>query len=112
MIEIGQESYFIQIFPPKSQMLIIGAAHISAELVRLAKLFDFETIVIDPRTTFAEKTTFPVAPDQIHDCYPNEILNDFALDSNQKTSKFFRIYNEIPTLILIVVIFVVIFKPL
>ena len=39
-------------------------------------------------------------------------LNDFATDSNQKTSKFFRIYNEIPTLILIVVIFVVIFKPL
>ncbi len=39
-------------------------------------------------------------------------LNDFAIDSNQKTSKFFRIYNEIPTLILIVVIFVVIFKPL
>ena len=39
-------------------------------------------------------------------------LNDFALDNNQKTSKFFRIYNEIPTVILIVVIFVVIFKPL
>tara|TARA_Y200000002_G_scaffold341151_1_gene312151 strand:+ start:576 stop:1007 length:432 start_codon:yes stop_codon:yes gene_type:complete len=39
-------------------------------------------------------------------------LNDFAIDSNQKTSKFFRIYNEIPTLILVVVIFVVIFKPL
>ena len=39
-------------------------------------------------------------------------LNDFAMNSNQKTSKFFRIYNEIPTLILIVVIFVVIFKPL
>ena len=39
-------------------------------------------------------------------------LNDFAADNNQKTSKFFRIYNEIPTLILIVVIFVVIFKPL
>ena len=39
-------------------------------------------------------------------------LNDFAIDSNQKTSRFFRIYNEIPTVILIVVIFVVIFKPL
>ena len=39
-------------------------------------------------------------------------LNDFASDSNQRTSKFFRIYNEIPTIILIVVIFVVIFKPL
>ena len=39
-------------------------------------------------------------------------LNDFSLDNNQKSSKFFRIYNEIPTLILIVVIFVAIFKPL
>ena len=39
-------------------------------------------------------------------------LNQFYLDNNQKTSKFFRIYNEIPTLILIVVIFVVVFKPL
>ena len=39
-------------------------------------------------------------------------LNDFAIDNNQKTSKFFRIYNEIPTVILIVVIFVVIFNPL
>ena len=39
-------------------------------------------------------------------------LNDFSINNNQKTSKFFRIYNEIPTVILIVVIFVVIFKPL
>ena len=39
-------------------------------------------------------------------------LNDFAIDNNQKTPKFFRVYNEIPTIILIVVIFVVIFKPI
>ena len=39
-------------------------------------------------------------------------LSDFAANNNQKTSKFFRIYNEIPTIILIVVIFVVVFKPL
>ena len=41
-----------------------------------------------------------------------KFLNDFAVDQNQKNPKFFRIYNEIPTIILIVVIFVVIFKPL
>ena len=41
-----------------------------------------------------------------------KFLNDFANNNNKKSSKFFRIYNEIPTLILIVVIFVVIFKPL
>ena len=39
-------------------------------------------------------------------------LKNFAQDNNNKSSKFFRIYNEIPTIILIVVIFVVIFKPL
>ena len=39
-------------------------------------------------------------------------LNDFAIDSNKKTSRFFRIMNEVPTVILIVVVFVVVFKPL
>ena len=39
-------------------------------------------------------------------------LNDFAIDSSKKTSKFFRIMNEVPTIILIVVVFVVVFKPL
>ena len=39
-------------------------------------------------------------------------LNDFALDNNQKSSRFFRIFNEIPTILLIVVIFIVIFKPI
>ena len=39
-------------------------------------------------------------------------LNDFAMDNSPKSSKFFRIYNEIPTIRLIVVIFVAIFKPI
>ena len=39
-------------------------------------------------------------------------IREFAVENNQKTSKFFRIYNEIPTILLIVIIFVVIFKPL
>ena len=41
-----------------------------------------------------------------------KFLNDFAINSNKRSSKFFRVFNEIPTIILIVVIFVVIFKPL
>ena len=41
-----------------------------------------------------------------------QYVNDFATNNNKKNSRFFRIYNEIPTIILIVVIFVVIFKPL
>ena len=40
------------------------------------------------------------------------ILKDFQIDSNTKSSKFFRIINEVPTILLIIIIFVVIFKPL
>ena len=40
------------------------------------------------------------------------VLRDFQIDNNTKSSKFFRIINEVPTLLLIIIIFVVIFKPL
>ena len=63
-------------------MIIIGAAHITADLVQLAHQFDFETIVIDPRATFAKNTTFAVKPDQIIEKYPSEVLKDFPLDAN------------------------------
>ena len=39
-------------------------------------------------------------------------LNDFYIDNNNKTSRFYRTINEVPTIVLIVVVFVVIFKPL
>ena len=39
-------------------------------------------------------------------------LQDFETDNNRKSSRFFRIINEVPTIILIVVVFVVVFKPL
>jgi len=38
-------------------------------------------------------------------------LGDFAIEDNHKSSRFFRILNEVPTIILIVVVFVVVFKP-
>tara|TARA_B100000886_G_C20381798_1_gene474249 strand:+ start:51 stop:485 length:435 start_codon:yes stop_codon:yes gene_type:complete len=40
------------------------------------------------------------------------VLRDFQIDNNTKSSKFFRIINEVPTILLIIIIFVVIFKPL
>jgi len=41
----------------------------------------------------------------------SKCLKNFALDKNTKTSKFFRFINEIPTIILIIIVFLVIFKP-
>ena len=44
--------------------------------------------------------------------YLGRILGQFRLDSNKHTHKFFRLINEIPTILLILIIFVIIFKPI
>ena len=44
--------------------------------------------------------------------YLGKLLEDFRLNKNTKSSKFFRIINEVPTLLLILIVFIVIFKPL
>jgi len=44
--------------------------------------------------------------------YLAKLLGDFKLDQNTKSSKFFRIINEVPTILLILIIFIVVFKPI
>jgi len=44
--------------------------------------------------------------------YLGTCLRSLKLKTNTKTSKFFRIINEVPTIILIFIIFIVIFKPI
>ena len=48
----------------------------------------------------------------IYHFYLGSLLNKFSLDQNQKSSKFYRYINEIPTILLILIIFIVIFKPI
>ena len=44
--------------------------------------------------------------------YLSKLLSDFRLNQNTKSSKFFRIINEVPTILLFLIIFVVVFKPI
>ena len=44
--------------------------------------------------------------------YLGRILGQFKLNINRHSHKFYRYINEIPTLLLILIIFVVIFKPI
>ena len=48
----------------------------------------------------------------IYHFYLGKHLRMFALNNNNKSTKFFRVINEIPTILLIVIVFVVVFKPL
>ena len=44
--------------------------------------------------------------------YLSKLLGDFKSDQNSKSSKFFRIINEVPTILLILIVFIVVFKPI
>lgn len=79
--EPSGDRWFVQVFPRRHQMLVIGAAHITADLIHFAKGFDFEVTVIDPRGTFATKTHFQTPPDEIIEQYPSEVLDRFTLDA-------------------------------
>ena len=48
----------------------------------------------------------------VYHFYLGNILNQFKLDQNKRSHKFYRYINEIPTILLILIVFVVIFKPL
>ena len=48
----------------------------------------------------------------IYHFYLGSLLSSFIENNNTKSSKFFRWLNEFPTLLLIVIVFIVIFKPI
>ena len=73
-------NYFIHVFPRKPTLLIIGVAHIAVDLVSMAHMHGFETVVIDPRGYFAQNTYFDTEPTQIFEAYPSEVLHQLKLD--------------------------------
>ena len=44
--------------------------------------------------------------------YLFKLLRSFKLDQNTTSSKFFRIINEVPTILLIFIVFAVVYKPI
>ena len=48
----------------------------------------------------------------VYNEYLGKCLNSLKNGTNQKSAKFYRIINEIPTVLLILIVFFVIFKPI
>ena len=48
----------------------------------------------------------------IYHLYLGNVVREFNLDNNKRSHKFYRYINEIPTLLLILIVFVVIYKPI
>ncbi len=76
------DDYFVHFFRKSPMLLMIGSAHITSELLVLAKMFGFETVVIDPRDTFAKKTARDQQPDELLVNWPQEVLNNYSLEKD------------------------------
>ena len=48
----------------------------------------------------------------IYHFYLGKCVSNFSINQNNNSSKFYRIINEIPTILLIIIVFIVVFKPL
>ena len=69
---------FIHVIDPKPRLFIVGAVHIAQALISLAKIADFEIILIDPRDHFATEDRFPSC--KIINEWPDTALSNFIFD--------------------------------
>lgn len=66
---------FFELFMPPPQLVVVGAGHIAVPLAAMGKMLDYEVVVIDDRTTFANKARFPTADHIIVGDYEESINN-------------------------------------
>lgn len=82
-VQIDDQEIFVQVFPRKPKLIIIGGSHIAVDLVKFSRELKFEVIIIDPRKIFTSVDRFPVQPEKIIADWPQNILPD--LDLNEDT---------------------------
>ena len=58
-VEVGDRSVFIESFPARPRLVVVGATEIARSLVGLAGALGYERIVIDARSAFATPERFP-----------------------------------------------------
>lgn len=64
---LAESDVFVDVLPPPSRLIVVGAVHIAIPLVALAKILNFHTIVIDPRKAFATAERFSHVDALIHE---------------------------------------------
>jgi xanthine dehydrogenase accessory factor len=60
-VEIGGGQRFLEVYPPRPRLVIVGAVPVAIALVRLARELGYETVVVDGRRSFATDERFPDA---------------------------------------------------
>lgn len=58
-VEVDGRTWFLSVFNPPLDLVIVGAVHIAQPLAQMAGLTGYGVRVIDPRTSFATAERFP-----------------------------------------------------
>jgi xanthine dehydrogenase accessory factor len=72
IIELDDKSWFLTVYNPPLELVIVGAVHIAQPLAKMAALAGYRVRVIDPRSSFATKERFPDVELMPH--WPDEAL--------------------------------------
>ena len=74
----GARRIFLEVFPRRPVLLIVGAVHIAMALVPLARGLGYRTVVADGRTAFLSRDRFPEA-DELVPAWPEEAFAKVGL---------------------------------
>ncbi len=80
-VELGGRSMFVEVFPVRPRLVVVGAVEVARSLVRLARELGFETVVIDGRSSFATPERFPDV-DRLIVGWPDEVADEIGLGPN------------------------------
>jgi xanthine dehydrogenase accessory factor len=81
VVESGTRQFFVEAYPVRPRLVIVGAVEIARAMVRLARELGFATVVVDGRAAFATAERFPQA-DQLVVGWLDDVADAIALDAN------------------------------
>ncbi|HEY6570342.1 MAG TPA: XdhC/CoxI family protein [Candidatus Limnocylindrales bacterium] len=77
-IEVAGRQLFVEAYPVRPRLVVVGAVEVARTLVRLAKELGYETVVIDGRAAFATEARFPDV-DRLLVGWPDELADEIGL---------------------------------
>jgi xanthine dehydrogenase accessory factor len=80
-VELGDRSLFIEVFPVRPRLVLVGGVEVARSLVRLARELGYEAVVVDGRAAFATPERFPDV-DRLVVGWPDEVADEIGLGPN------------------------------
>jgi xanthine dehydrogenase accessory factor len=80
-IELGGRQLFVEAFPVRPRVVVVGAVQAAMSLVAFARELGWATVVVDGRAAFATRERFPDV-DRLVVGWPDEVADEIGLGPN------------------------------